>query len=491
MTHADLVSGNAYIRRSLYLANGAVVVCLALSLLTGLIALFQPEITPWAVAAISLANMAFCIKVGYPRALISSHTSLPDFLAIYFVFAAINKIFVITNATISFDMVDSLDYLLLYGTPYNKFLAEMIFFCGHIFFYIGWTFIEGRRPQPHLTEISPKNLLLLSLMLLGLWKLSERVTTFAQFSGFLNNAYLTVVYLLLVGRSRWGIGGRNEILTMTLMLPGILSAASSGIKASIIAAAGPAILANLVRPRGRGFVLLFLGAMALAGIVQPLSGVVREANWIRREQISTFEAFERLYEQYQQRGSEVFYEGLKSFSSRASASNDGATVVGVRDERGPIGLETIRNVPAAFIPRVLWPDKPIIAPGAWFTFYIGRAASPETATSATATPLSTEFYWMSGWWSVALGMALMGAYFSWIWGFMIRLASWNLPMLFAAFSTMGTAMTFDTLHAIYAITGPPSVLGLVAPIAIAYHILRKRRARAAQRRWMEDAQPLR
>lgn len=72
-------------------------------------------------------------------------------------------------------------------------------------------------------------------------------------------------------------------------------------------------------------------------------------------------------------------------------------------------------VPMAFIPRLLWRDKPIVARGRYFTVALGMASAESSASTSTGQTAAGELFWNFGWPGVIIGMYLLGAAFSWGW----------------------------------------------------------------------------
>lgn len=62
----------------------------------------------------------------------------------------------------------------------------------------------------------------------------------------------------------------------------------------------------------------------------------------------------------------------------------------------------------AFIPRFIWPDKPTITRGAWFTVYLGQARTEAKATTSLGQTAPGELYWNFGWYGVVIGMTILG-----------------------------------------------------------------------------------
>lgn len=121
---------------------------------------------------------------------------------------------------------------------------------------------------------------------------------------------------------------------------------------------------------------------------------------------------------------------------------------------GLIGPVLIEGLVTIFVPRFLWPEKPTYAPGAWFTWYLGWASSPETATTSTATMLPTELYWMFGLAGVMIGMVVISIIYFHVWRFMIRESAKGIVPTVALFAMLGRTSGLEEVHTIYAISGP-------------------------------------
>jgi hypothetical protein len=77
--------------------------------------------------------------------------------------------------------------------------------------------------------------------------------------------------------------------------------------------------------------------------------------------------------------------------------------------------ETMDSVTYAFIPRFVWPEKPWVTRGAWFSVYLGQGGKEEEATTATGQTAIGELYWNFGVAGVVLGMLLLGAAVGLLW----------------------------------------------------------------------------
>ena len=76
---------------------------------------------------------------------------------------------------------------------------------------------------------------------------------------------------------------------------------------------------------------------------------------------------------------------------------------------------TMEDLYYAFIPRIIWQEKPPVSRGAWFTTYLRMAGTEAEATTSTGMTAVGEWYWNFGTAGVAVGMFLTGALLSGLW----------------------------------------------------------------------------
>ena len=86
-------------------------------------------------------------------------------------------------------------------------------------------------------------------------------------------------------------------------------------------------------------------------------------------------------------------------------------IVGETRFHGFLGGETMKNIEYALVPRFLWPEKPTMDSGKWFTDYLGF---PELETSTAMTPAG-ELYWNFSLPGVLLGSVLLCCLYSLLW----------------------------------------------------------------------------
>jgi hypothetical protein len=77
--------------------------------------------------------------------------------------------------------------------------------------------------------------------------------------------------------------------------------------------------------------------------------------------------------------------------------------------------QTMQYATYAFVPRFLWPDKPSVTRGAWFTMYLGASARESESTSSTGITAVGELYWNFGTPGVVTGMLGIGLGYGLLW----------------------------------------------------------------------------
>ncbi len=108
--------------------------------------------------------------------------------------------------------------------------------------------------------------------------------------------------------------------------------------------------------------------------------------------------------------------GLVVLAARLSTFNQLTQVVRLVDEGGFYKGQTLRYLFYVFIPRIVWPDKPEVAPGQWFAEKIGRGQRLGARFSnAVNMTIPGELYLNFGWLGAIAGLALTGLIYLLFW----------------------------------------------------------------------------
>ena len=132
-------------------------------------------------------------------------------------------------------------------------------------------------------------------------------------------------------------------------------------------------------------------------------------------------------------------EQRQTVLSRLTTFNQLTQIARIVDEDGYLDGETLEYLGYAFIPRIIWPEKPKIAKGAWFALRIGQARLAESGyiTNSVNMTIPGELYLNYGWLGVVAGLGIFGWLLAILWD---RAAFWR-----ATSNTLGSAFGYYLL----------------------------------------------
>ena len=141
-------------------------------------------------------------------------------------------------------------------------------------------------------------------------------------------------------------------------------------------------------------------------------------------------------QEYQSLDEQATVSPRQTVLSRATTLNQLTQVGRVVREDGFLNGATLEYLGYAFIPRVLWRDKPTIAKGAWFALRIGQANVDRDGRIHNSVNMTIpgELYLNFGWLGVVSGLIVFGLLLSVLWS---RTAFWE-----DASNVLGTAFGF-------------------------------------------------
>jgi hypothetical protein len=194
----------------------------------------------------------------------------------------------------------------------------------------------------------------------------------------------------------------------------IVVAFISGSKYTSMLALLPAFSALLARPKLKKMLPLMVvgGAGIYLFIVAPIIATARLSNVDESRSQRIRSAAGETVSTFSEDVEFALMDQVERFLYRQFESTSAGFIVGdVRDHGFRYG-ETMQNLTYAFIPRLLWPEKPMVTRGNWFTSYLGAAGSEQEAATSTGIYSAAELYWNFGYPGIIFGMALMGSLFA-------------------------------------------------------------------------------
>jgi hypothetical protein len=129
------------------------------------------------------------------------------------------------------------------------------------------------------------------------------------------------------------------------------------------------------------------------------------------------------YRDWRSKQRDIGYE--QTIVARLTSFNQLSQIGGLVERNGHYDGRTFAHLRYAFVPRVLWPEKPKIALGAWFAMEIGQAVATADGWYNNSVNMTQagELYLNFGWIGVIPGLALFGAILAFFW---TRASFWEL-----------------------------------------------------------------
>ncbi len=242
------------------------------------------------------------------------------------------------------------------------------------------------------------------------------INGFFQFAG--HGALLSFI---LIPKDRLGM---SEFVRVTVLLVGtaILLAASTraSSKMYLMLALVGLLFYVLQTPTLRRHVPMMAGFLIFIYLTA-VAPTVNQARRIEgRDKIphtqAMIEAFRTYSPLYTGRFDQEFYqEQMETLFSRQFEASSIAVIAEEVERKGYIKGETFYQIRYFLIPRLLWPDKPMMVRGGWFTSYLGSSPRETDSTTSIGMEAAGELYWNFGYPGVVLGMFVLGAMFGGIW----------------------------------------------------------------------------
>lgn len=241
------------------------------------------------------------------------------------------------------------------------------------------------------------------------------------------------------------------LLSVALALPLAYFSLGSGMKENVLFPFIPTVLiAWTVYGSVSVRILLITVGFAILALMQIYVGYVRQFNWQDGHVYSVSELSFYMATNLNAGG---FWHGVDSMTARLNQAPSHAIAVALVDRDGFQPEEIFEPIPTSLIPRVFWPEKPILQPGSALTKRIQDSKlDVSQITSASAAGFFPELYLGGGYIAVILGAILYG----FLAGKLQLFAIYRLPrfgVLACNFTMIYQAIRFDELHVVYAYTG--------------------------------------
>jgi hypothetical protein len=436
--------------------------------LTGVTLVISYATSDWqACAGVLMISQAFVGGLVWKRFSALRAAVLPDFLSLVlfnqFITKTLSLLGVFARSLGDSASTTLIDELSRYETvPLEyQFQAELVFLLATITFTILWIWQEGKRPLA-LWDEPPSRMLWMTYAVCLFVFLGLSASGFGVALGLVPDLFrlasIGALAILLGGRSAYALGASKSWLAILALSPFFYGALQTGMKSEVGFVSLPILLPIFRRITVPRLAVLcsFLAFVVL--FVFPFSQSWREANWYARgnsQQVGIREVAANVLGLWEEDG--LFATAQSSTGKwlvRGSSSESGGLVMQLADRDGLIGPVLIEGLATIFVPRFLWPDKPTYAPGAWFTWYLGQAESPETATTSTAMMLATELYWMFGVAGVLFGMAVLSVLYFTVWRVLLKASVKGLLPKLAMFALVARAGGMEEVHTVYAVSSP-------------------------------------
>jgi|GEM_PF-5183948 len=441
----------------------------------GLVLIYQA--TDWqATVGVLMISQAFCGALAWRRFRVTATAVLPDFLTLSLLMQFLTKSLTALGLLVSgaspeaMAMISEGSWVRDPVPMEYQFQAELVFLAAIVVFASIWRLLEGKIPLAVWREPAPKAmwwtyaLSLAAYIALGAGQIGSSLGASLELIKLFSIGALAV---LLGGNTAYALGNRKSWMPFLALAPLYLLALRTGMKGEVALVSLPLLL-PIFRRFNSHRALMLGGFVAIVVLfVFPFSQEWREVNWDSRGGrggAGIPEVASRVYSRWEQNGMlETAAASTAKWLTRGSSAEQGGLVILLAERDGLLGPVLLEGLATIFIPRFLWPEKPLYQPGAWFTWYLGHAVSPETATTSTAMMLPTELYWMFGALGVPIGMACLAALYFHTWKFLLRRSARGLVPLVALFALLARSGNgLEEIHVVYAISSPVILLAYVA-----------------------------
>lgn len=433
-----------------------------------LVVMIYPSDEWQATAGVLMVGQSFCAILVRKRLRAIKDAPLPDFLTIMLLMQFFGKTLTVLGLIVSGNAESAGrvgDVLLsreIVPLRY-QFQAEVVFLVAAIVFTLTWILLERGRLLVVRREPESKILFFAyawSFSIYLILSFSGVAASIGMAAELLKLFSIGAVAVLLGGTSEYALGRRKAWVSIIALVPLYVIALKTGMKAEAALVSLPLLL-PIVKRITLFRVALLVGCIAVIVLfLFPFTQEWRALNWVHAggsdtNQASIFDVTDRVVLLWEKEGVlETAADSTAKWLTRGASAEQGGLVMQIAERDGLIGPVLIEGLSTIFVPRFLWPDKPQYIPGAWFTWYLGQADTPESATTSTAMMLPTELYWMFGELGVVLGMITICVIYFSVSRMLVSLSGSGVIPLIGLFAFLSRASGLQEIHTIYAVSSP-------------------------------------
>jgi hypothetical protein len=340
------------------------------------------------------------------------------------------------------------------------FKGELMTVLGTLTTVFAWRFAGGMRISPSiLFEKSSSDRIygvIYVMSVLGLTASRWSPTVSAQLGQLLPVLHgLGVVSSALLPMARFKHGLARLVTVAVLSVPFVIAASGTGMKENMILAILPAALLAW-----RYFRHPVLRTGMVAGGLLALALLTSYVNFFRAEVWSgkTSDAREHVTEDFVREveaggvGSTAM-DGLKAFVARNNASVHRGWAVSIADEQQFYPSLVFSPMTYVFVPRILWPDKPLIQQGWEYSGVVFGQDYIAWSDSSTAAGFYPSLYLGYGWLPFGVGAIFVGWLLAGLTRLAQRLAGPNAAALYI-FGMLPFILRLDETWSVGVLTGP-------------------------------------
>ena len=335
--------------------------------------------------------------------------------------------------------------------------SESLSFCGMIFLVSIWRLKVGDlidkisfAQNKDLVDIRHAKIMYVFSFFSALFLsfFGEELGAYIQFATLIYSFGVACVYFIARDVAS---SVRAFLLSLALAIPLVFMSLNSGMKEAIFFPLIPSVIIFFSRFRSVSLkICASITMFVILGYSQIYVHYVRDITMQGRISIPATELIDRFVKDFDSLDLE---DGIRSMSGRINMTTTRLITFAVAKNQGFVPYEIFGLIPASFVPRMFWQDKPILLPGAAHTMRVlGLDIDIFDVTTATAAGFFLELYLGGGFFVMLAGSFLFGFMLATLQVMSVKKIN-GLGSLGLSFSFVYMALRFDEKHVVYAFNG--------------------------------------